>query len=777
MGRSREMATLHQELQRTDRMAIVAIAGMGGVGKTELAKRYATRHQTDYPGGVCWLRARAADPSVQLLELVQLRLDRKIPQEWNGQPLTIAQQVAWCWDNWQPAAGRVLLVLDDVAEESDLATCRPFLDAIPIRFRVLMTTRLRPDRSFFALPLDVLPPDKALDLLTALVGQERLARDPEMAADLCDRLGYLPLGLELVGRYLDADPDLSLAAMVTRLEMRKLADTAIDLDETQMQQQYFMTAQRGVRAAIALSWEKLAPATQDVGRLLGVFAPAVIPWALVEATAARLDWAAPTVTTAKQQLYQRYLIQSVGEGHYKLHPLIREFLREALEQSESVAAIERAFAAELAAIASEIPQATTLTDIQAVTPIEPHLRRVAQELTPALTDEDLLWAFVGLARFYDGQGLYTLAEPWFEQCLQATQARLGEAHPDVATSLNNLAELYRAQGRYAEAEPLYQQALALRQQLLGEAHPAVATSLNNLAVLYDNQGRYAEAEPLYQQALELHKQLLGEAHPDVATSLNNLAVLYDNQGRYAEAEPLYRQALALRQRLLGEDHPTVAASLNNLAALYHAQGRYAEAEPLLQEALALRQQLLGEAHPAVATSLNNLAELYRAQGRYAEAEPLYQQALALKQQLLGEEHPDVATSLNNLAALYRAQRRYAEAEPLYQQALALRQRLLGEAHPAVATSLNNLAVLYYHQGRFRAAEPLLVQALHIREHRLGADHPDTVSTRRSLDNLHQQMQLRLATLAPDNRRSGLLQRLLRMCRRVWGWLTRLWRQR
>jgi tetratricopeptide (TPR) repeat protein len=113
----------------------------------------------------------------------------------------------------------------------------------------------------------------------------------------------------------------------------------------------------------------------------------------------------------------------------------------------------------------------------------------------------------------------------------------------------------------------------MRKRLLGEAHPDVAASLNNLAGLYDSQGRYEEAEPLYLDALAMKKRLLGEAHPAVATSLNNLAGLYRSQGRYGEAEPLYLKAIEVTQRTLGDDHPDLATWRNNLALLKQRQRR------------------------------------------------------------------------------------------------------------------------------------------------------------------------------------------------------------
>jgi tetratricopeptide (TPR) repeat protein len=272
------------------------------------------------------------------------------------------------------------------------------------------------------------------------------------------------------------------------------------------------------------------------------------------------------INAAKKQLYKRHLIGQVEErdGAYKIHPLIREFLQAKLAALEQANEFRQAFAATFVEIAKKIPESPSSKDIESVKDAIPHLEEVAQNLTDALRDEDFVWPFVGLGRFYKGR-LYARAEPWYRHCLELSQRLLGDDHPDVATSLNNLAALYNSQGRYAEAEPLYHQALELNQRLLGDDHPQVAISLNNLGFVHYEQGRYREAELLYHQALELRKRLLGKDHPDVAQSLNNLAGLYESQGRYTEAEPLYLQALTLTERVLGVNHPNTITVSENLA--------------------------------------------------------------------------------------------------------------------------------------------------------------------------------------------------------------------
>ncbi|BAZ48381.1 NB-ARC domain-containing protein [Nostoc sp. NIES-4103] len=801
VGRETELQNLHEMLQQNDSVAITAIAGMGGLGKTELALQYAKAHRETYNGGICWLFPKVGDVGIQIVQFARTHLDLNVPDnltEDSSQKLLA--QVQYCFRLWRE--GDVLLVLDDV---SDYEEVKPYLLSLPSRFKVLMTTR-----QYFGgiaqLSLDVLQPEAALELLKSIIGAERIERENDLtplppslggkgeicspplqgeglgersrgeivALQLCEWLGYLPLGLELVGRYLARKRDLSLTEMLRRLNQKRLDERSLSKSKSEAN----MTAQRGVLAAFELSWQELEDADKELGCLLSLFAAAPIPWDLVEQCLPEED-EEEIEEIRDEKLLNLHLLQRKGEGIYQLHPLLREFFQYKLTGLERAEEFKRSLCEVMVAVAKEIPEDPILEQINAVSPAIPHIAEVANHLIQYLSDDDLIWPFIGNARFYNGQGLYDKAAPWFEQCLEVTKKRLGLEHPFVATSLNNLGVLYYSQGKYSQTEPLYLQALEMKQRLLGIEHPFFAESLNNLAYLYYSQGKYSQAEPLYLkaleinqrllgiehpsvaqifnnlgnlyyfqgkysqaelmylQALEMRQRILGIEHPDLATSLNNLALLYDSQGRYSQAEPLLLQALKMRQRLLGIEHPDLANSLNNLGLLYKSQGKYSQAEPLILEALKMRQRLLGIEHPDVALSLNNLAVLYKSQGRYSEAEPLYRQALEMNQSLLGLEHPDVALSLNNLAGLYHSQENYSQAEPLYLQALEMRQRLLGQEHPSVAESLNNLANLYNSQEQYSQAEPLYLKALKMRQRLLGQEHPDVAQSLNSLATLYQ----------------------------------------
>jgi Effector-associated domain 10/NB-ARC domain len=179
VGREKELINLHEQLQQPRTVAISAVAGMGGVGKTELAIKYAKEHEADYPGGICWLNAREANLEAEIVQFTSLNMNLTVPQTLNEKPLSLTEQVAWCWQNWQPPSGLVLLVFDDVTNLKNICSCLPRNNN---RFRVLITTRLRRlDSNFIEISLDVLSLEEALQQLATILGEEdkRIQKEPQ----------------------------------------------------------------------------------------------------------------------------------------------------------------------------------------------------------------------------------------------------------------------------------------------------------------------------------------------------------------------------------------------------------------------------------------------------------------------------------------------------------------------------------------------------------------------------------------------------------------------
>jgi NB-ARC domain len=325
VGRDNELAIIHEKFtEQNNTVAISAVAGMGGVGKTELAVKYAREHIDDYPGGVCWFSVRSSNIATEILTFAKNYLQLEVPQkDFQEQSLTLQQQVEWCWENWQPPDGVVLIVFDDVTDLENFADYLPKNN----RFRVLITTRLREiDANIEEISLDVLSADEALRLFTNIVGDKKANKELEIAKEICKWLGYLPLGIELVGRYIaKKPPHFTLAKMLEQLKQQRLEQEGIN-----PQQKTLSTAQLGVKAAFELSWLELNEQTQKLAALLSLFAAEIFAWEWVESITGSLNWDEDDVNKAIEELYQRHLVNSLEESdifYYKTHTLIREFLQ------------------------------------------------------------------------------------------------------------------------------------------------------------------------------------------------------------------------------------------------------------------------------------------------------------------------------------------------------------------------------------------------------------------------------------------------------------------
>ena len=524
VGREQQMQDLHQLLQQSEQLAITAATGMGGIGKTDLAWHYAEAHRADYPGGIWWISA--AQLVVKVLEY-SLLMGLDIPPE----EFDAAAKVQWCYQKWLGAipTGARLLVWDDVTDAKAYGELRAYLPT-DARFRLLLTTRAKLGPPVQRLELDVLDQAAALELLGRLVGNEaRLVAEAETARALCQWLGYLPLGIELVGRHLALHPTLKLATLLSRLEAQKLSARALQQVVPEM------PYRDSLAAAFEISWQGLSEAAQHLGGLLSLFGLAPISKALI--VDCLPEWDEEDLEEALDlALVGSSLLTVLETDEYLLHSLIREFFAAKLQAFSTAEALQRGFVLAMTEVAKTIPQTVTLSDLTRTENTMLHLEAAAS-YSALLSDEDCFWPHTGLARLYEGQSLWQQAEQWCGECLKMTEARFGKQHPYTASSLNKLAGLYRAQGRYAEAEPLLLEALNIRRSQQGDLHPSTAASLNNLAALYCVQGRYSDAEPLYLQAIAIWMEKLGENHPNTQTGWENFRYLLQQvveAGRAAE---------------------------------------------------------------------------------------------------------------------------------------------------------------------------------------------------------------------------------------------------
>jgi hypothetical protein len=265
-GREADLEKLGECLRHGGKVAptqTVALHGLGGVGKTQLAVEYAWRCLDSYEA-VLWVRAESPDVlETNLAALVQV-LD--LPEA--GKPEQDVQTGAVL--NWLKRRQRWLLIADNADTEEAASAVRDRLSP-NLGGHVLVTSRLGhwpPNMPH--LPVELLPPqDAARYFLDRVAKAGHLAGDETSARALAKELGYLPLALEQAAAFLI---ELRWTFDQCRAQFRSARPDLLDV------------CREGATrypASVAKTWsmtlERLSPLARILLRLVAWLAPDAIP--------------------------------------------------------------------------------------------------------------------------------------------------------------------------------------------------------------------------------------------------------------------------------------------------------------------------------------------------------------------------------------------------------------------------------------------------------------------------------------------------------------------
>ncbi len=656
------------------------MTGTGGVGKTQLAVEFCYRYGRFFHG-VHWLHA----DQDMLAEIAACGTEMDL-QPW---PDTLPEQAQATLEAWERGGTR-LVVLDDVVDIEVVQVWLPKLT----RARLLVTSRRGewpPDLGLTLLPVVTMPRPESRALLRRLA--PRLDKNSDSELDkIADRLGDLPLALDLAGRYLSDRRGLSLAGFLTELDQAggALQHSALK-DWTAHNPTQHDT---NLAASFTLSWNRLASSgetsafqsqAQRMFCAAGYCAASTpIPWQVFYRLEGAADGKAQAAVDKALGTLEDGGLISLGETGALIQRLLAEFAR--LQDGAGEASALPRLAQTLGELAYEANESGLPEQFK---PLRAHVEiscgwAEAAELEQAGT----LWSNLGTHLQVVAE--YSGAKAAFERALRISEAAFGPDHPTVAIRVNNLGKLLVALGEYTEAKAAFDRALAIRKEKLGNNDPDTATTLNDLGYMYQDLGDYDSARSYFEQALSVYEHALGEQHPWVATAANNLGSVLHDLGDLAGAKAAYERALAIDEAAFGPDHPKVAIRINNLGGVLHALGDDVEAQSAFERALAIDEQTFGPDHPDVARDLNNLGSVLRARDDLAGAKAAYERALHIDEAAFGPEHPNVAIHLSNLGNVLQDMGDLAGARAADERALAIDEATFGPEHPNVAIRVNNL---------------------------------------------------------------------------------------
>lgn len=610
VGREEDLKALAATLKSDvdgERQPIAGIAGLSGIGKTQVAGEFVHRYGEFFEGGVYWLNF--SDSDTVRAEIAACG-DSGSPELGSDFPwLNLEDKIKRVTAMWKSALPR-LLVFDNCEDVKFLA----FWDPRPSGSRVLVTSRKKLEDASLGLDfieLDVLSRDQSVELLRRIL--DGLPADEGVLEGIAQELGYLPLALDLAGRFLvnfraTDSPHDYLA------ELRKI-------DLTQLPYHDSMEDSEGAsptnhESSVARTFEldlrrldRTEPVDDLALRILSRVArlapdtPISRSVLLSSLNISEGDrQAARDAERAIDKLTKLGLIRD--ENDIEMHRLVSGVVLGSVEDSQAQSDVENAIANAVSAYAEAGNYQPALT-------LLPHLRFLAKG------NGERQDSLAGFLCFVLGALLLKLRhKEYFEDALYYTEqalsiAKVAEGNTNnitVLRTLVNLGAIKHAMENIDGALETYDQALKVSKKVFGPKDPETAYAYNNVgSTLRDKafeagQTRYSTGRYLkqvyrnYKKALKIREEKR-PGHPDFAESLTNMGNLMLDLRHFDDAQT------HLERSLLVDSDPPVPPDLRGKTLLLlgyalREQGKNPEAHSRFAQSYEMYKNAFGPNHPA-----------------------------------------------------------------------------------------------------------------------------------------------------------------------------------
>ncbi|KAL2815197.1 hypothetical protein BJX63DRAFT_431016 [Aspergillus granulosus] len=776
VGREKILSMIDQKVEAKQP---VILAGMGGVGKTQIAVQYCYAYREKVPTAkIFWVHAS----SRATFEQSYCAIARALRISGYEDPgVNVGFQVRERLSNQN--AGRWLMVLDNLDDGEELASQMVLIPSTRLGAgSIIVTTRDMRVANYLPewdhvdndiIPVPPLGMTDARSLLEELLRPEQRRNEADLM-DLLQMLGCFPLALTQAIAFIK-----QYRTTVTNYKNllyqgnRSRPNAVLEIEYCDIRR--YGEGPDSVYRTWGVCFMRIQREEPAAAELLAYISMFDAPLGVPEGLLCTVGYDGLTFTTALGTLSSFSMITMGQDDSPVMHPMVQQAVREFLSRQNCREKYQKK---SLDLMTSVFPDARAAS-WQLCDQLVPHAEEVLQYVFES--EDSRKATLLGRATLLHNVAAYKCHRGWYPMALvQAQEAHnirlniLGGASLDTLASLElaaliqvnqgqhrnaetkqravldarqnlapaddilivesqqALADILLRTGQLTEAIALYERALATSQATRGARCQSSLELMDRLGEALEQQDRLKDAERMYRQALIGKEMTLTAEHDSTIKTKISLNVLLARRSDHEHAYKLLCNAIQLSTKTFGEKHPDTIRLLCNLAGLYFMQGKWQAADEVQMQAHCNLAEVLGENHPSTLVCRSNLAVFKQVQGEYAEAEEMHRDLYHRRSTILGHQHPYTLTSIYHLAEVLVERKEYDEARGLFEQVLAGRQQTLGSKHPDTLRCMSSLASLLDDLGHFDEAERLYIKSLQVKREVLPADHVEIATDMNNL---------------------------------------------
>ncbi|KAJ5961848.1 hypothetical protein N7501_006789 [Penicillium viridicatum] len=540
----------------------LALFGLGGIGKTQVALQLAHWVQAHVPDcSIFWAPALSLESFEQACSQIVKELQIHQNADSESAMELVRRQLS------SDKAGKWLFIIDN-ADDIDL-----LFDKLDQYFPAsnkgvtLLTTRSREVALSFAgrdiVEIQKMTTKEGIAFLTKIVGEDSLC-DQNSTMQLLEELNFLPLAIAQAAYYICRNDGTSTRYLEL---MHKTEKDRMSLASREFHDR---TRYRGMSNAVTTTWlisfkqiQSSDPSAADLLGFISYLESKAIPRSILPGLDSEEEMEFAIGTLCSYGFLTRRNNQNMFDIHSLVQLSTRVWITEARKTQQVIATVTRHI--------NKCFPSSEYTNRDTWRMYLPHaLEILRREESQGVSERYSLLFKVGKCVLADGRAKEAVT--LFGNVCAWNESQYDEEHPERLVFQHTLAQAYKSNGQIKQALELLEHVVAVRNRTLDEAHPDRLVSQHALAQVYKSNGQIKQALELLEHVVAVRNRTLDEAHPDRLASQRVLAQAYESNGQI-------KQALELLEHVVASN------------------GQIKQALELLEHVVAVEERTLDEAHP------------------------------------------------------------------------------------------------------------------------------------------------------------------------------------
>lgn len=706
LDRSELMAQIDNAFKRQEGIQTIALVGIGGSGKTTLARQYAHQQKTS----LVWeinseTKSNLKDSFENLASALSITKEDKRalhelreiknPSDQEKKLIEFVKEHLKLYTNW-------FLIYDNVEKFSDIQKYFPLDLTTWGQGKIILTTRdgniQNNSHINHTLKILELNEDQKLDLFAKIITQEAKnsfdAKQIASARKFLKAIPPFPLDVSVAAYYLKTI-DISYDKYLENLKRSNTELESTQEDILKDSGDYIQTRY----SIITLSLKKLIENHKDFSDLLlfiSLLDSQKIPRDLLNYYKSSSIVDKFIYHLKKHSLVTTHSPSNSVETTLSLHRSTQGIILAYLTKTLALGEDKKILKSLTSTIENYIDNTTDLIELKKMKQLIPHLKMfLTHDFLITKNMKNIIFTKLGIIYYYIGD--YSEAKQFLENSLSELNKNSSSSIKVLAQALGYLGGIYRELGDYNEAKNLLEKSLLISREQSSDNQFEIARILGHLGNVYRKLGTYEKARIILQESFDMHSQYFPEKHVRIAWSLAHLGNAYRGLGHYTISKDLLERSIQLDEKHTS----TPKGSMHNfwmladLGHTYRKLGNYEKAKIIGEQSVNTYKELFGENDVRTAQRAIELGNVYRSLGKYEKAKNLLEKSHMNYAKHYGEQHVETAGVLRNLGQVYLLEGNLKVAEEFFSKALSVFQQ---NNHPSVYKCLESFSDLHLKQS-------------------------------------------------------------------------------